>query len=96
MEDEAKLKDRDGLKLKLLLDANLNVIRKYGVEHRKALGCSTTKFKIGSIPLFVTPSFKVMAIPTSLLIDENGIILWVWQADDYRISCNGDLVFQAI
>ena len=29
---------------------------------------------IGTIPLAFTPSFKTMAIPTSLLIDEAGVI----------------------
>lgn len=96
VEEAAIHKNRDNITLKILSDANLDVIRQYGVEHHKALGFVTNKYKIGSIPLTLTPSFKIMAIPTSLLIDENGVILWIDQADDYRIRSNGDRVFQAV
>lgn len=96
VEEAAIQKVRDNLNLKLLSDASLAVIRQYGVEHHKSLGFSTNTFTIGSIPLSLKPSFKTMAIPTSLLIDENGIIVWIDQADDYRIRSDGDRVFQAV
>jgi len=95
-EEAAIHKDRDHLKLKLLSDSNLNVIRQYGVEHHKSLGFKTTKFIIRGIPLAVTPSFKAMAIPTTLLIDEDGIIRWIDQPDDYRLRSNGDRVLDAV
>ncbi len=96
VEEAAIHKERDQLSLKLLSDSKLEVIRQYGVEHHKALNFTTGKFMIGSIPLALTPSFKTMAIPTSLLVDENGIIRWIDQADDYRIRSNGDRVFEAV
>ena len=96
VEEAAIHKERDNLKLKLLSDSNLEVIRQYGVEHHKALNFITNKYMIGGIPLALTPSFKAMAIPTSLLIDENSIIQWIDQADDYRIRSDGDRVFQAV
>jgi len=96
VEEAATHKKRDRLKIKLLSDSNLKVIRQYGVEHHKAFGFNTTKFIIGGLPLALTPSFKTMAIPTSILIDENGIIQWIDQSDDYRIRSNGDHVLNAV
>ncbi len=89
-------KKRDDLELKLLSDVNLVVIRQYGVEHHRSLGFNTSKLIIGGIPLAFTPSFKAMAIPTSILIDENGIIQWIDQSDDYRIRSNGDHLLDAV
>ncbi len=96
VEEAAIHKKRDSLTITLLSDSKLEVIRQYGVEHHKALNFTTTKFKIGGIPLALTPSFKTMAIPTSLLIDENGVILWIDQTDDYRIRNNNDHVINAV
>ena len=87
---------RDKLSLTLLSDSKLEVIRQYGVEHHKALNFTTGSFMLFTIPLAFRPSFKTMAIPTSLLLDENGIIQWIDQADDYRIRSNGDRVLQAV
>ena len=95
--DEAAVhKSRDGLKMPLLSDANLDVIRQYGVEHHKALGFTTEKFTLFGLPLAFTPSFKTMAIPTTLLIDENGVIRWVDQTDDYRLRSSEDRVLEAV
>ena len=89
-------KNRDNLSLKLLSDSKLEVIRQYGVEHHKTLNFKTGKFMLFTIPLGFKPSFKTMAIPTTLLVDENGIIQWIDQADDYRIRSNGDRVLNAV
>jgi peroxiredoxin len=96
VEEAAIHKNRDQLSLKLLSDSNLDVIRQYGVEHHKALNFKTGKFMVFTIPLGFTPSFKTMAIPTTLLLDENGIIKWIDQADDYRIRSNSDRVLEAV
>jgi len=95
--DEAAIhKGRDGLTMNLLSDANLEVIRQYGVEHHKALGFKTGDFTLYGLPLAFTPSFKTMAIPTTLLIDENGVIRWIDQTDDYRLRSSEDRVLQAV
>ena len=95
--DEAAIhKSRDGLKMPLLSDANLGVIRKYGVEHHKALGFSTGTFTLFGLPLGCTLSFKTMAIPTTLLIDEDGVIRWLDQTDDYRLRSSEDRVLDAV
>lgn len=96
VEEAATHKGRDGLSLTLLSDPDLDVIRQYGVEHHKALGFTTGSFTLFGIPLALTPSFKTMAIPTTLLVDENGEIRWIDQTDDYRLRSSEDRVLQAI
>ena len=96
VKDAAKQKARDKLSLILLSDPKLEVIRQYGVEHHKAIEFSTGSFTLFGIPLALVPSVKTMAIPTSLLLDENGIIQWIDQADDFRLRSSEDRVLQAI
>jgi len=95
--EEAEIhKTRDGLSMTLLADPNLDVIKQYGVEHHKGFGATTGKITVGGIPLAFKPSFKTMAIPTSLLVDESGVIKWIDQADDYRLRSDNDRVLQAV
>jgi peroxiredoxin len=96
MDEAAIHKERDQLKMILLSDEKLEVIKQYGVEHHKAFGFNTGRFKIFSIPLALTPSFKAMAIPTSLIIDEKGVIKWIDQTDDYRLRSSEERVFEAV
>lgn len=83
LEDVQKHKKRDGLALRLLSDADLSIIKAYGLEHQKALEFQT--FTLFGLPLGYPSGSKSMAIPTSILVDEEGIIRWIDQADDYRI-----------
>ena len=96
VEEAAIHKSRDGLKMPLLSDANLDVIRLYGVEHHKALGSTTGTFTLFGLPLAFTPSFTTMAIPTTLLIDEDGVIRLIDQTDDYRLRSGEDRVLEAL
>ena len=96
VEEAATHKTRDGLSLTLLSDSSLDVIRLYGVEHHKALGFTTGSFTLFGIPLALIPSYKTMAIPTSLLVDEDGVIRWIDQTDDYRLRSNNERVLQAV
>ena len=96
VEEAATHKARDGLSFTLLADPKLDVIRQYRVEHHKALGFDTGKLIVGGIPLAFTPSFKTMAIPTSLLVDENGVIRWIDQTDDYRLRSDNTRVLEAV
>jgi len=97
--DEAALhKSRDSLSLPLLSDPDLKVIRAYGVEHHKALGqTKNPKSNIAGIPIGLAPfSFSAMAIPTTLLVDETGIIRWIDQTDDYRLRSSNRRVLEAV
>ena len=96
VEEAATHQKRDGVELLLLADPKLEVIRQYGVEHHKALGFKTGNFKIMGIALGFVPSYKTMAIPTSILIDEGGKIRWIDQSDDYRLRSDPDKVMAAV
>lgn len=86
---------RDGLRfVRLLADPNLEVIAKYGLEHHKALEFKT--WLVAGVPLGVPAGKKRMAIPTSILVDEHGIIRWIDQADDYRVRGDTDRIKRAL
>jgi len=89
---------RDKLAITLLSDPELNVIKQYGVEHQKAAGFESDNIKtIFGIPMAMGPiKFRSMSIPTSLLIDENGIIQWIDQSEDYRLRASKDKIMAAI
>ena len=84
-EDAARMRKRDSLSFQLLSDPHLAVIRDYGTEHHRAIEFSKMGFTLFGIPLALVPSFETMAIPTTLLIDEHGIVQWIDQSDDYRL-----------
>ncbi|TNE91564.1 MAG: redoxin domain-containing protein [Deltaproteobacteria bacterium] len=91
--------DRDGASLgqvTLLADPELAVIRTYGVEHHKAIEFSTGRFQLLGVPLALVPSVKTMAIPTTVLVDEQGIVRWIDQSEDYRLRSDNDLVLGAV
>lgn len=37
-----------------------------------------------------------MTIPTSLLVDEDGVIMWIDQTDDYRLRSSNERVLKAV
>jgi len=92
----ARQKADDSLSFQLLSDPDLTVIKQYGLEHHKAMEFSTVRFSILGVPLALFPTVKTMAIPTSLLIDEQGVIRWIDQADDYRLRSSEDRVLAAL
>jgi peroxiredoxin len=87
---------RDGLSLQLLSDSDLSVTRQFGLEHHKALEFSTVRFSIAGIPMALVPSIRTMAIPTSILVDEEGVIRWIDQSEDYRLRSDEGTVLAAI
>lgn len=96
VEQAAKHKQRDGLSFPLLADPKLEVIRQYGVEHHKAVEFSKGGFTVFGIPLALVMEFKTMAIPTTLLVDEEGTIVWIDQTDDYRLRSSETRVLGAV
>lgn len=75
---------RDGLRFTLLSDPKLEVIRQFGLQHDGGLEFAISG-SIAGIPIALPTGFKTMAIPTTLLVDEDGIVRWIDQADDYRL-----------
>lgn len=96
VEVAARHKRRDGLHFTLLSDPDLVVIRQYGLEHHKAIEFSKGGFTLFGLPLAVAPSVRTMAIPTTLLIDEDGTIRWIDQTDDYRLRSGEARVLEAV
>lgn len=96
VEQAARHKDRDGLTLTLLSDAKLEVIRTYGLEHQKALEFSKAPIRIFGLPVGAPVGRRSMAIPTTLLIDEAGLVRWIDQADDYRMRGDASRIKAAI
>ena len=94
--EAAHHKQRDQLSFTLLSDPALVVIKLYGLEHHKALEFSKARFSLLGNPLALVPSIKKMAIPTSLLIDEKGVIRWIDQSEDYRLRSSEDHVLAAV
>ena len=77
-------RERDGLRFTLLTDPDLEIIERFGLLHEGAVEFRTF-FLAGHFPLGWPTGFKQMAIPTTLLLDEQGIVRWIDQADDYRL-----------
>ena len=77
-------RERDGLNFTLLCDPDLAIIERFGLLHEGAVEFRTF-FLAGHFPLGWPTGFKRMAIPTTLLLDEKGIVRWIDQADDYRL-----------
>lgn len=96
VEHAAIHKTRDNIDITLLSDPDLKVIRQYGVEHHKALNFVTGTLTIGGLPFAFTPSFKAMAIPTTLLVDEKGNIKWIDQSEDYRLRSDSESVLAEV
>ena len=97
--EQAKMHiERDNLNMRLLSDPQLAVIKQYGVEHHKALSLDSTNVKtIFGIGLpFSTPSYRPIAIPTSILVDEHGVIQWIDQSEDYRLRASHSSVMSAL
>ena len=87
---------RDGLGFQLLCDPELAVIRQYGVEHRKALQISGARVNLLGLSVGTRPARTTMAAPTTLLIDEHGIVRWIDQTDDYKVRSSAERVVAAV
>ena len=94
--DEAALQEaRDGLRrVRLWSDDSLAVIKSLGALHRGAVEFKT--WLVSSVPLGVPTGFAEMAVPTTLLVDEDGVIRWIDQADDYRIRSDDARITAAL
>ncbi len=85
VEEAAKMKRKLGLGFTLLSDPSLAVIDLYGLRHDKGLAAA--------------PGRKIMrplAIPTTFVVDADGIIRWIDQAEDYRVRSDAGRVLEAV
>ena len=96
VEQAAAHRRRDGLSFTLLADPELAVIRQFGLEHHKAVQFEKGGFTLFGVPLAMVPEMKTMAIPTTVLVDEDHRIRWIDQAEDYRLRSREDRVLAAV
>ena len=80
----------------LLADPELEVIAAFGLVHHKALVVGSPILRVFGLPLGIPKGFEAMAIPTTLLVDEAGVVRWIDQADDYRIRSDSARVEAAL
>lgn len=90
----ARHRERDGISFPLLSDPKLEIIRQFGLVHQKGLAFQT--FNLLGVPLGWPTGFRRMAIPTTLLIDEQGMVRWIDQAEDYRQRGDETRISQAL
>lgn len=94
VEDLVRHKRRDGLSFELLSDSRMRAIDRLGLRHEKGLPFTT--FTVLGIPLGFPRRPRPMAVPTTFLVDEEGIVQWIDQAEDYRIRGDEQRVRDAI
>lgn len=73
---------RDDLPFDVMADPTGTAIRAYGVEVRHM-----RYFTIWSrfLPVGIPTGFRRLGIPTTILVDEAGVIRWIDPATDYRM-----------
>jgi len=96
VDSTAAHKHRDGLSMTLLSDSELEIIQQYGVEHHRAIEASNAVVNLFGVRAGMAPSIKTMAIPTTLLIDEEGVVRWIDQTDDYRMRSHNERILQKV
>ena len=85
--------ERDDLPFEVLSDAKGEVISSLGLEIRHMR--YVTWFP-HTLPIGIPLGFRRMAIPTSFLVDEVGVIRWIDQSEDYRMRSDSGRVASAL
>ena len=85
LRESSRGKRRNQLGMQVLADPDLKVIDLYGLRHEKALGAPRDGSPVRSL-----------AIPTTVLMDAEGVVRWIDQADDYRVRSDANRVLEAV
>lgn len=67
--------------MKFLSDRGREVIDRYNLRHDRAL---------------TAHGFDAIAIPTSILVDREGIVRWLWQSPNYRVRLSEEELLAAV
>jgi len=81
----AAMKSKLGFGMRMLSDESLEVGALYNVKVDKAMAGAPGR-KI----------FRPLVIPTAILVDAEGIVRWIDQADNYQIRSDADRVLAGI
>lgn len=79
----AKGQKKQSSKLIMLSDEDLSVTEKFNLVNKRQLAPK---------PGMVVP----LPIPTTFLVDKDGVVKWIDQSDDYQIRSHPDRVLAAI
>jgi len=85
LQESRRTRKSNGLRMPILSDEHLEVIDLYGIRHPKGFGAPRNGSPV-----------RPLAIPTTFLIDASGRVVWIDQADDYRVRSNPDRVLEAV
>jgi peroxiredoxin len=77
-----RARGRHGARAVMLSDRDLAVTRLYGLENHA--------------PKVRPPGVPGLPIPTTVLVDAEGIVRWIDQARDYQIRSRPDRVLEAV
>jgi len=78
---------KHGLRAIMLSDADLAVTDLYGLRNRRSLAPGRER---------ALPEVRPLPIPTTLLVDAEGIVRWIDQADDYQVRSDPERVLAAL
>jgi len=84
-EEAARFTEKERLRMRVLADPDLEVIDLYGVRRPPTTAIGRGRKK-----------WRPLAVPTTLLVDEDGVIRWIDQADDYRVRSDAARVLTAV
>ena len=76
-----KGRSKHGVKATMLSDADLTLTTRFNLRNERALGPSG----IGPLP-----------IPTTFLVDKEGVVRWIDQSEDYQVRSEPGRVLSAI
>jgi len=89
------MKARDGLGLTLYADPELQAIGELGLVQDAGQGFKT--LRVLGIPIgFPWGPRRRLPVPTTLLIDEHGVVQWVDVATDYRLRGDDVRILAAV
>ena len=94
VEDVRRHRKRDGLSFTMLSDPKMKVHHAYGLVHKNGMQYFT--FYVFGVPLGWPTCFRSMAIPTTFLVDEEGVVRWIDQTDDYRMRGDTEKIESAL
>jgi len=78
---------KHGLLATMLSDADLAVTDLYGLRNRRSIAPGRER---------ALPELRPLPIPTTILVDSNGIVRWIDQAADFQVRSDPDRVLAAL
>jgi len=78
---------KHGLQATMLSDGDLAVTDLYGLRNRRSIAPGQKR---------ALPQLRPLPIPTTILVDANGIVRWIDQAADFQVRSDPERVLAAL